>query len=115
MSKYRNKKTLVDGQVFDSKREAQRYAELCLMQRGGLIADLRCQVPFELVPAQRDAKGKLVERPVKYLADFVYQDCATGERVVEDVKSKPTKTQAFIIKRKLMLERHGIRIQEVKG
>lgn len=110
MSKYRNKKTLVDGKVFDSKREAERYAELCLMQRGGLIADLRCQVPFELVPAQRDAKGKLVERPVKYIADFVYLD--QGEMVVEDVKGKATRE--FIIKRKLMLERHGIRIQEVR-
>lgn len=110
MSKYRNKKTLVDGIVFDSKREAQRYKELCLMQRGGLISGLKCQVPYELIPSQRDEAGKLVERPVKYIADFVYQD--QGETVVEDVKGKATRD--FIIKRKLMLERYGIRIQEVR-
>lgn len=110
MSKYKNRKTTVDGIVFDSKKEAARYQDLRLLERAGEIQDLRCQVPFELVPAQRDAKGKLVERPVKYLADFVYQDCATGERVVEDVKGR--RTRDYIIKRKLMLERHGIRIRE---
>ena len=110
MSKYRNKKTLVDGIVFDSKREAERYKELCFMQRIGAISGLECQVTYELIPAQRDAKGRLVERPVKYIADFVYLD--QGEVVVEDVKGKATRD--YIIKRKLMLERHGIRIQEVR-
>lgn len=110
MSKYRNKKTVVDGKVFASNQEARRYTELTLMARGGLITDLRCQVAFELIPAQRD-RGKLVERPVSYIADFVYLD-SNGKTVVEDVKGVATRD--YIIKRKLMLERHGIRIQEVR-
>jgi hypothetical protein len=110
MSKYKNRKTTVDGIVFDSKKEAARYQELRLLERAGEIQDLRCQVPFELVPAQRDAKGKLVERPVKYLADFVYQDCATGERVVEDVKGY--RTDVYKIKRRLMNHLYGIDIKE---
>lgn len=110
MSKYKNRKTTVDGIVFDSKKEAARYQDLRLLERAGEIQDLRCQVPFELVPAQRDAKGKLVERPVKYLADFVYQDCATGERVVEDVKGY--RTDVYKIKRRLMNHLYGIDIKE---
>lgn len=110
MSKYKNRKTTVDGIVFDSKKEAARYQDLRLLERAGEIQDLRCQVPFELVPAQRDAKGKLVERPVKYLADFVYKDCATGERVVEDVKGY--RTDVYKIKRRLMNHLYGIDIKE---
>ena len=110
MSKYKNRKTTVDGITFDSKKEAARFQELRLLERAGEIQDLRCQVPFELVPAQRDAKGKLVERPVKYLADFVYQNCATGERVVEDVKGY--RTDVYKIKRRLMNHLYGIDIKE---
>ena len=110
MSKYKNRKTTVEGITFDSKKEAARFQELRLLERAGEIQDLHCQVSIELVPAQRDAKGKLVERPVKYLADFVYQNCATGERVVEDVKGY--RTDVYKIKRRLMKHLYGIDIKE---
>lgn len=72
MSKYRAKKCQVDGIKFDSLKEARRYQELRLLERAGKIADLRLQVPFFLIPAQRDENGNVVERAVKYIADFVY-------------------------------------------
>lgn len=104
-NKYHNKKTNIDGITFDSKREAQRYAELCLLQRKGKIQSLRRQVPFELIPKQEG------ERACTYVADFVYHMTDTGKMVVEDAKGM--RTDVYKIKRKLMLWRHGIRISEV--
>ena len=102
-SKYGNKKTY----GHDSKKEARRAQELWLLQRAGQISTLRQQVTFELIPAQY-INGKCVERACRYVADFVYtQD---GKTVVEDVKGY--KTPDYIIKRKLMLHVHGIRILE---
>jgi hypothetical protein len=80
------------------------------MLRSGLITNLRRQVPFELIPSQRRG-GRVVERPVRYIADFVYTE--NGEDVVEDVKSHATRTPQYIIKRKLMLWEFGIQIKEV--
>ena len=110
--KYGNHKTVsFDGKNIDSKREDRRWFELNMLLRSGSIKDLRRQVPFELIPAQRDNAGKVIERAVKYIADFVYFDISTGETVVEDAKG--FKTRDYIIKRKLMLKVHGIRIKEV--
>ncbi len=108
MSKYGNIKTYTtDGKAFDSRKEAHRYGELKLMERAGLIKDLHTQVKFELIPKQ---KG---ERACAYVADFVYTDCETGQKVVEDVKSAATKKkESYIIKRKLMLYVHGIKLKE---
>lgn len=108
MPKYGNRKIIRDGIEFDSIKECQRYCELKLMQRAGVISDLKMQVPFELIPAQR-IDGKVVERAVNYIADFVYQE--KGQTVVEDTKG--FKTKDYILKRKLMLWVHGIRIREV--
>ncbi len=103
-----------------SKREHYRAQELRLMERAGLISDLREQVPYVLIPAQygecgKDFKGRtsrvLLERACSYIADFVYTDKATGRTVVEDTKG--FRTKEYIIKRKLMLHVHGIRIKEV--
>lgn len=102
MPKYNNIKTVVDGITFDSKKEAQRYQVLKMLERAGAITDLKYQVAFELIPKQDG------ERAVKYIADFVYKE--NGKVVVEDVKGK--RTQVYILKRKLMLERHGIKILE---
>lgn len=88
--------------------ELHAYCELKLMQRAGVISDLRMQVSFELIPSQR-VDGKVVERAVNYIADFVYQQ--DGQTVVEDTKGFRTKD--YILKRKLMLWRHGIRVREV--
>ena len=103
MSKYGAVKTIIDGIQFDSKREAQRYAELKLLERAGAIQNLQRQVEFELIPKQDG------EKPVKYKADFVYTE--NGQTVVEDAKGM--KTKDYIIKRKLMLWIHGIKIREI--
>lgn len=104
----------------DSKKEHNRAVQLRVMLRAGLISDLREQVSYELIPAQygtcgKDFKGKTVkvclERAVHYIADFVYTDIETGQEVVEDTKG--VRTKDYIIKRKLMLYVHGIRIKEV--
>lgn len=108
VSKYRNRKITIDGQTFDSKREAQRFQELRILERQGTISDLQTQVTFELIPSQKVA-GKVAERAVKYVADFVYTE--GGKKVVEDVKG--VRTKEYVIKRKLMLWRHGIQVQEV--
>ncbi len=103
-----------------SKMEHYRAAQLRLMERAGLISDLREQVPYELIPAQYGECGKnfrgratrvLIERSCRYIADFVYTDKATGQTIVEDTKG--VRTKEYIIKRKLMLHVHGIRIKEV--
>ena len=111
-NKYHNIKWEVDGERYDSQKEYRRYAELKLLERAGEISNLRRQVPYELIPNQYNGK-KLIERKVEYVADFVYHDNKTGEDVVEDTKSKATKTSVYIVKRKLLLYRYGIQIKEV--
>ena len=122
MNKYGNRKvTTIGGEVFDSQREAMRYQELRLLERAGAIKNLKRQVPFELIPAQREpgtvgkrgkvVQGKVIEKAVSYIADFVYTDSTTGETVVEDTKGFRTKD--YVIKRKLMLYMHHIRINEI--
>lgn len=108
MSKYHNKKTVVDGIVFDSKKEANRYRELKLLEKAGEISDLRLQVKFELVPAIYEY-GVCVQRAVTYIADFVYRE--NGETIVEDVKGM--KTEVYKLKKKLMRWRYGIEVKEV--
>lgn len=106
VAKYGNRKIEIDGCLFDSLKEARRYQELKLLQRSGEIQELTLQKRFELVPKC----GK--ERAAHYIADFVYID-KEGCLVVEDVKSKATKTPAYILKRKLMNWSYGIQIREV--
>lgn len=110
MSKYNSKKTIVDGQKFDSRKEAERYQELLLLERVGAIKNLSRQVKFVLIPSQRDeATGKIIERECSYRADFEYTE--DGKTIVEDVKG--FRTKEYIIKRKLLLWRYGIKIREV--
>ena len=121
-SKYLNRRCELNGEVFDSRKEARHYCELLLLVNGGYIKNLQRQVKYVLIPAQyevverydksgkrlKDGK-KLVERECSYVADFVYEE--DGKTVVEDTKGM--KTKDYIIKRKLMLYTHGIRIREV--
>ncbi len=112
ISKYKSRKTAADGIEFDSCKEAQRYHALKMLERAGEIQGLRCQVPYELIDRQKRPSGGM-ERAVRYIADFVYQ--RDGRTVVEDVKGyrRGTAYNVFSIKRKLMLERHGIEVVEV--
>lgn len=112
MSKYYSKKAVVNGIEFDSRKEANRYFELSILERAGVISELQRQVKFELLPSQK-IDGKVYERPVTYVADFVYKH--DGRTVVEDTKGyrKGTAYDVFVIKRKLMLYIHGIRVKEV--
>ncbi len=108
-NKYHAKKVQVDGLTFDSQREYKRWRELQWMeQREGAISDLQRQGRFCLIPAQR-IDGKLVERACNYVADFVYTT-SDGTVVVEDCKGH--RTPEYIIKRKLMLYVHNIRVLE---
>lgn len=109
--KYSNVRVTDGGMTFDSKAEHRRWVYLQHMAKAGHITQLRCQVPFELIPAQVSPSGKR-ERPTTYVADFVYLD-DKGSRVVEDVKG--ASTPEYRLKRKLLLWRHGIEIQEIRS
>lgn len=112
INKYGNNKLTVDGIVFDSRKEYRRYCELKLLLKAGRIKDLQRQVKFVLIPSQK-IDGRVAERECAYYADFAYIDTDSGRMVVEDVKSPATRTKDYIIKRKLMLWIHKIRIEEV--
>lgn len=107
-SKYRARKTTVDGITFDSRKEADRYLVLRDLEEDGSIEDLRRQVRYELVPAF-DVDGKHY-RPVFYVADFVYVDKETGKEIVEDVKG--ARTDVYKLKSKLFARRYGVSIKE---
>lgn len=119
-NKYHATKLMFEGERFDSKKEFARFRELLLLERAGEIHGLERQKKFILIPAQREPEtrgkrggrkpGKLIERECAYYADFVYTD-KSGNVVVEDTKGMRTKE--YIVKRKLMLFIHGIRIKEL--
>ncbi|EJW90746.1 protein containing DUF1064 [gut metagenome] len=95
---------------YASRKEHRRASALQMMQRAGLISSLREQVRYELIPVQRDKDGKIIEKACAYIADFVYYD-EHGNLIVEDTKG--VRTDVYKIKRKLMLQVHGIIIHEV--
>ena len=112
-NKYHNEKTVgADGTVFDSRKEERRYAELKLMERAGEISHLSRQQRVILIPNQLDKAGKVIERKAEYVADFLYIT-KDGKTVVEDVKSPATRTPVYRLKKKLMLYRFGIKVEEV--
>ena len=123
-NKYGNKKIMTSEGTFDSRKEYLRFHELSLLERAGAIQNLKRQVKYMLIPAQYEPStevyqrgekkgqpkpGKLIEKECSYHADFVYQE--NGLTVVEDTKG--FRTTEYIIKRKLMLYIHGIRIKEI--
>ena len=105
-NKFGARKTEYNGRQYDSGQEADRAGELQWLEKLGEISDLQYQVEFEVIPKQKS------ERRAVYRADFVYIDTKTGERIVEDAKG--VRTADYILKRKLMLLVHGIRIKEVR-
>ena len=127
-AKLGNVKVTVDGIEFDSKKEANRYYELKLLQRAGHITDLQLQKEFELIPAQYETYARYgktgkrlqdgkrcIEKSCVYKADFAY--IKDGQQVVEDVKGYRDPASAayakFVIKRKLMLWQYGIKVIEI--
>ena len=126
-SKYSNRKITRDGMTFDSLKEYRRFRELHLLEQAGEVTDLKRQVEFELIPAQyeevptgecykrgeRKGEPKMkrvcLELSVKYIADFVYK--RNGKTIVEDTKG--FKTKDYILKRKMLLYLHGIKINEI--
>ena len=132
-TKLNNKSIVVDGIEFQSTKEGKRYSDLKLLQRAGEISDLELQKKYELIPAQYETvetgeyykvgerkgqpkmKRTCIEQSVVYIADFVYRQ--NGQTVVEDVKGYRDPSSAtyakFVLKRKMMLWIHGIKIKEV--
>lgn len=117
--KYHNSTITVPDGKFDSYKELNRWHVLSVMLKAGEITDLRRQVKYILIPDQHGPdiigprggvkKGPLLEKGCSYIADFVYKK--DGELIVEDTKG--FRTKEYIIKRKLMLFVHGIRIKEI--
>ncbi len=105
MNKYGARKTQVDGITFASRREANRWCELKLMEKAGLISDLQRQVQFEIVPKTDKYRARY------YVADFVYIDAKTGDNVIEDAKG--CRTQTYQLKKALMYWKYGVDITEV--
>ena len=121
-NKYHATKCEYNGEQFDSRREMRRFQELLLLERAGRLTNLKRQIKYVLIPSQYKVyerygkkgqrlkdKKELLEREVSYIADFVYE--MDGKTIVEDAKGVQTKD--YIIKRKLMLFVHGIKIKEV--
>ena len=98
--KYHNTKTVLDGIKFDSKLEAERYAQLKILERAGVIRSLELQPSFELLPSFRK-NGKTWRKTV-YKADFRYILCEDDRIIIEDVKgSIAVITDVFRLKQKL--------------
>lgn len=107
--KYNNTKKTVDGITFDSILEARRYVVLKSRLEAGTISDLRLQPHYTIMDGYKDLSGTYI-RPVQYIADFSYIN-ADGKRIVEDTKG--VRTEAYVIKRKLVRDRFGVEIVEI--
>lgn len=118
--KYHNKRVEYEGIVFDSLKEKRRYCQLQLLEKQGMISNLRLQVPFELIPAiyedeivqlktKTKVKKKLIQRATTYVADFVYE--TMGKTIVEDTKG--FRTKEYELKKKMMRAFLGIEIKEI--
>ena len=118
MTKYHSRKVVNEEGVFDSKKEYRRWCELRLLEKAGEISNLQRQVCIELIPCIREPDvigkrggrkpGKVIERKAFYIADFVYEE--NGHKIVEDTKGMRTKD--YVLKRKILLWRYGIRVRE---
>lgn len=91
-NKFNAKRTLVDGISFHSKKEAERYKILSLLESQGRISNLRLQPRIPLM-----VNGKKIGH---YVADFEYE--LSGKNIIEDVKSIATKTSVYKLKKKIL-------------
>ena len=111
-SKYNNRKVGLDGFAFDSQKEARRYSELKLLVRVGEISELELQKSFVLAESVKFNNEPRAKPAIRYVADFAYME--NGVMIVEDVKSKTTKSlPVYRMKKHLMKSVHGIEIQEI--
>lgn len=135
-SKYHNVKIVINGIRFDSKKEGRRYLQLLDAQREGVISDLRLQQDFTLQEAYTTPEGERI-RAIRYQADFTYkiqwagynvptsisfddleywrsvvERFGHGAMVVEDTKSRATRTPQYMMKYKMMADK-GYTIREV--
>lgn len=119
INKYRNKWTEVDGKKFQSKKEADRYSQLILLQRSGIISDLRTQVSFDLKAYKLEGANHLymgIAKGIKictYRLDFKYKEA--GHWCYEDVKGMKSGPayQLFKLKKKWMKAQYGIDVIEI--
>ncbi len=103
-NKYHNIKTIIDGITFDSKKEARRYQDLCLLKRAGEVIEFFCQPEFVIIEKFRNKWTGGAERANKYRGDFAVKYKGLDHWVIEDVKGgDATKTGEFKLKRKLFL------------
>lgn len=109
-NKYGAEHSTVDGQRFDSRGEAGRFAELRLLERAGVIRELNCQAAFPLHVLHLET-GELI-RIGEYRADFVYTVIKTGERIIEDFKQEFTRTATYRLKKKHVEAQYGVVITE---
>ena len=109
-SKYKNKKVVYDGIKFDSIKEQRVYTMYKLMEQAGEIKELQRQVEYLLIEPFILNRKKY--RKTSYIADFVYKDKEDKLHVI-DVKSEATKTQVYLLKKKLMAWKYGIEIEEI--
>ena len=101
MNKYHNRKTVIDGIKFDSKKEADYYCELRIRRMAHEITSFDMQVPFVLLEPFKYKGHKM--QGIKYTADFVvhYPD---GRKEVIDVKG--LRTRDYIMRKKLLLNKY---------
>lgn len=98
--------TTADNITHASKRQADRWIALHLMQRAKRVRDLRREVRYPIT-----VKG--VEVCI-YIADHVYEERqkdGTWTLIVEDVKGQ--RTPVYKLKKRLMRACLGIEIREV--
>lgn len=116
-NKYRAVKSEADGLHFDSKKERDRYLQLKLLERAGLINDLTLQPKFWIKIGERDvlirSAGYPNGRRASYKADFSYYDLKEQKTIVEDVKSSGTRTEAYALRRAIVEAQYGIEVREV--
>ncbi len=108
--KYNNKKTVIDGVSFDSKKEAEHYSYLKLLQKANKIKELELQPRFLIHPKFTDFSGEK-HRAIYYVADFKYWDIEKKRYIVEDVKGM--KTEVYKIKKKLFLAKFAYQFFEI--
>lgn len=117
-TKYHSRKVVNEEGVFDSRKEYKRWCELKILEKAGKITDLQRQVCIELIPCIREPdiigkrggrkRGKVIERKASYIADFSYVE--DGRHIVEDTKG--VRTKDYVLKRKILLWRYGIKVRE---